>query len=221
MTTLVIFAKAPQPGAVKTRLIPALGAEGAAKLARRMLSHTLQQALAAGVGPVELCMSPAPEDASWQGLDLPNGVVRTAQGEGDLGQRMASAVARITHQQQSVLLFGTDCPALTATHLAEAAWQLTRHDAVLVPVADGGYILIGLKAPCPELFTQMPWSTSAVAAETRRRMAAFDLRLWQGPMLHDIDEPADLIHLQRIPSWAQDCPNAVRLAGARMCLKAG
>lgn len=195
MTRLVIFAKAPQPGAVKTRLIPALGAEGAAALARRMLSHTLQQALAAGVGPVELCMSPAPGDAAWQSVALPTAVVRTAQDEGDLGQRMASAVARITRQRQSVLLFGTDCPALTATHLAEAARQLAQHDAVLLPVADGGYILIGLKAPCPELFTDMPWSTSAVAAETQRRMAALDLRVWQGPTLHDIDEAADLTHL--------------------------
>lgn len=195
MTRLVIFAKAPQPGAVKTRLIPALGAEGAAALARRMLSHTLQQALAAGVGPVELCMSPAPGDAAWQSVALPTAVVRTAQDEGDLGQRMASTVARITRQRQSVLLFGTDCPALTATHLAEAARQLAQHDAVLLPVADGGYILIGLKTPCPELFTDMPWSTPAVAAETLRRIAALGLRVWQGPTLHDIDEPADLARL--------------------------
>lgn len=194
MSTLVVFAKAPQPGAAKTRLIPALGAEGAANLARRMLAHTLQQALAAGAGPVELCMSPAPGDIAWQGVELPAGVTCTAQGEGDLGQRMARAVARAT-AQGPVLLFGTDCPALTAAHLMEADRQLARHDAVLLPVADGGYILIGLKAPCPELFTDMPWSTPAVAAETLRRMAALGLRVWQGPTLHDIDEPADLARL--------------------------
>jgi rSAM/selenodomain-associated transferase 1 len=198
MTTLVIFSKAPQPGAAKTRLIPALGAEGAANLARRMLAHTLQQALAAGAGPVELCMSPAPGDIAWQGVELPAGVTCTAQGEGDLGQRMGRAVARVTGQQQSALLFGTDCPSLTAAHLMEAGRQLARHDAVLLPVADGGYILIGLKTPCPELFTDMPWSTPAVAAETLRRMAALGLRVWQGPTLHDIDEPADLARLPLI-----------------------
>lgn len=197
MTTLVIFAKAPQPGTAKTRLIPALGAEGAADLARRMLVHTLQQALAAGVGPVELCMSPPPGDRAWQGVALPDGVARTAQGEGDLGQRMARAVARVT-AQGPMLLFGTDCPSLTAAHLAEAGRQLARHHAVLLAVADGGYILIGLKTPCPELFTDMAWSTSAVAAETLRRMAALGLHVWQGPMLHDIDEPADLAHLPLI-----------------------
>ncbi|MEO5658623.1 MAG: TIGR04282 family arsenosugar biosynthesis glycosyltransferase, partial [Polaromonas sp.] len=120
---------------------------------------------------------------------------RTAQGEGDLGERMARAVLRITQQQQPVLLMGTDCPALTAARICEAARQLQAHDAVLIPVADGGYVLIGLKSPCPELFTPMPWSTPAVAGETLRRIAALGLRVWQGPQLHDIDEPADLVHL--------------------------
>jgi uncharacterized protein len=196
MPRLVIFAKAPQPGLVKTRLIPALGAEGAAALARRMLAHTIQQALAANAGLVELCMSPTPDDPAWRGITLPDAVVRTAQGDGDLGQRMANAVHRVTTElRQPVLLFGTDCPGLTVTHIIEAAAQMAQHDAVLVPVDDGGYVLIGLKAPCPELFTQMPWSTSGVADETLRRMAELGLRVWVGPQLHDIDEPADLAQL--------------------------
>ena len=192
---LIIFAKAPQSGAVKTRLISALGADGAATLARKLLMHTLQQAMAAGVGPVELCMSPPPEDLAWHGINLPPALVCTAQGEGDLGQRMARAIDRVTTQHQPALLMGTDCPALTAERLAEAASQLERHDAVLLPVADGGYVLIGLKAPCPEVFTKMPWSTSTVAAETLRRMAEIKLCVWKGPTLHDIDEPGDLVHL--------------------------
>ena len=191
---LVVFAKAPQPGTAKTRLIPALGAEGAAALARRMLAHTLQQALAAGAGPVELCMSPSPNDAAWQSIALPEAVARTAQGEGDLGERMARVIFRVT-KQQPVLLMGADCPGLTAAHIGEAASQFRAHDAVLLPVADGGYVLIGLKSPCPELFTAMPWSTSAVAAETLIRMKALGLKAWQGPQLHDIDEPADLAWL--------------------------
>lgn len=192
---LIVFAKAPQSGAVKTRLISALGADGSATLARSLLMHTLQQAMAAGVGPVELCMSPPPEDPAWHGVNLPQALVCTAQGEGDLGERMARAIDRVTAQHQPALLMGTDCPALTAERLAEAASQLERHDAVLLPVADGGYVLIGLKAPCPEVFTKMPWSTSTVAAETLRRMAAIKLSVWKGPTLHDIDEPSDLVHL--------------------------
>ena len=91
---IIVFAKAPRPGLAKTRLIPALGAAGAAALAARMLAHTLDQALASGVGEVELCAAPAPWDATWDGIELPDGIARTAQGEGDLGERMARAARR-------------------------------------------------------------------------------------------------------------------------------
>ena len=197
---LLVLAKAPQSGAVKTRLIPALGAQGAAGLARRMLLHTLQQALAANVGTVELCMDPAPGALPWADVDLPAGIERSGQGDGDLGQRMACAVDRVTTTlAQPILLMGTDCPALSATHIAQAAQALAQHDAVVIPVADGGYVLIGLHAPCPAVFTDMAWSTSTVAGETLRRMAALNMRVWLGPQLHDIDEPADLVHLP--PQW--------------------
>ncbi|WP_413894511.1 DUF2064 domain-containing protein, partial [Candidatus Skiveiella danica] len=93
---VVVFAKAPLPGRAKTRLIPALGAEGAARLARRMLGHALAQAMAARVGAVELCMSPGPEDAAWHGVELLDRVQCTDQGDGDLGARMARAVHRVT-----------------------------------------------------------------------------------------------------------------------------
>ncbi len=196
MTRLVIFAKAPQPGAAKTRLIPALGADGAAALARAMLEHTLQQAQTADLDAVELCMSPAPGEPAWHGVALPANLELTAQGEGELGERMHRAMLRaLCLHAGPVLLIGSDCPALDSTQLAEAARQLAQHDAVLVPVADGGYVLIGLKAPCPEVFTGMAWSTSGVAAETLRRLAALGLRVWLGPTLHDIDEAADLVHL--------------------------
>ena len=193
---LVVFAKAPQPGFAKTRLIPALGVQGAADLARRMLTHTLNQALVANVGTVELCMSPVPDAPAWADVDLPAGIERSDQGDGDLGERMARAVNRVSITlRQSVLLMGTDCPALSAAHIARAAKALAQHDAVVFPVADGGYVLIGLRAPCPAVFTDMAWSTPTVAGETLRRMAALNLRVWLGPQLHDIDEPADLVHL--------------------------
>lgn len=199
MTRIVVFAKAPLAGFVKTRLIPALGAQGAADLARRMLSHTLAQALAAGTQAVELCMSPAPSDAAWNSVEFPQTVESSAQGEGDLGERMNRAINRALAQQQGpVLLMGTDCPALCTAHIAQAACQLEHHDAVLVPAADGGYVMIGLRLPCSSLFNDMAWSTPVVAGETLHRMASLGLRVWQGPMLHDIDEPVDLQHLQHL-----------------------
>ena len=194
-TRLVIFAKAPQAGLAKTRLIPALGAAGAADLARQMLAHTLAQALTAGAQTVELCMSPAAGDPAWRGVALPGSVELSAQGEGGLGERMNRAMNRALTQQAAVLLMGSDCPALSAAHMAEAAAQLKHHDAVLIPAADGGYVLIGLKAPCPGVFAPMAWSTSVVAAETLRRLAALGLSVWLGPTLHDIDDAADLVHL--------------------------
>jgi rSAM/selenodomain-associated transferase 1 len=132
-----------------------------------------------------------------KGLNGRTGLQCTDQGEGDLGARMARAVHRVTTGRTAmpVLLMGTDCPGLTAGVIAEAARQLARHDAVLVPVADGGYVLLGLRADCPDIFRDMPWSTAVVAAETRRRLAALGLNLWLGPALHDIDEPADRVHL--------------------------
>ena len=196
MTRLVIFAKAPQAGVAKTRLIPALGAEGAAALARRMLSHTLAQALAVSAQAVELCMSPGPSDPAWKSVTLPQSVECSDQGEGDLGARMSRAMDRALAQRQGpVLLMGTDCPSLSAARIAEASRQLEQHDAVLIPAADGGYVLIGLREPSPSLFTDMVWSTPAVASETLRRMTSLSLRVWQGPLLYDIDEPANLKHL--------------------------
>ena len=196
MTRIVVFAKAPLAGFVKTRLIPALGAQGAAALASRMLSYTLAQALAAGEQAVELCMSPAPSDAAWKSVARPQAVESSAQGEGDLGERMNRAMNRaLARQQGPVLLMGTDCPALNTAHILEAARQLEQHDAVLVPAADGGYVMIGLRLPCPGLFNDMAWSTPVVAAQTLRRMASLNLRVWSGPLLHDIDEPADLQYL--------------------------
>lgn len=197
----VVFAKAPQPGSVKTRLIPALGAQGAADLALRMLRHTLEQALAADVGTVELCMGPAPGGPAWNGVSVPPGVVQTDQGDGDLGQRMARAVDRTTTRgAQPVLLMGTDCPALSAAHITLAAQQLQCHDAAIIPVADGGYVLIGLHAPCPTVFADMAWSSPTVAGITLRRLALLGYSVWTGPQLHDIDGPADLVHL---PSFWQ------------------
>jgi rSAM/selenodomain-associated transferase 1 len=188
VTRIVIFAKAPVAGRVKTRLIPALGAEGAADLAAAMLDATCREALAAGVGPVELCLAGHPE---WTG-DLPDTVEVTDQGEGDLGERLWRAARRVG---APLLLIGTDCPELDRNRLRAAAQWLRDHDAMLHPAADGGYALLGLNRLDPSLFEAMPWSTDAVAAETIARIAALGWSLHIGETLRDIDEPADLAHL--------------------------
>jgi len=192
---IVIFAKAPRPERVKTRLIPALGVAGAARLAERMLAHTLDAALTADIGAVELCAEPPFGNPAWRGFDLPTGIETTAQGEGDLGARMARAAQRTLERHENVLLIGTDCPALDAQALRDAALMLATHQAVMHPARDGGYVLLGLSVFHPALFDDMPWSTAQVAALTRERLAALGWRTAIGRTLADVDEPADLAHL--------------------------
>lgn len=201
-TRIVIFAKAPQPGLAKTRLIPALGAQGAADLASRMLTHTLKQALAANVGSVELCVTPLSSDAVWQSVTVPDSVVWSGQGEGDLGMRMARATKRVTEAGESILLIGTDCPTLDAAHLRSAAQSLQHADAVLTPAFDGGYVLFGLQSFHASVFEGIVWSTDTVAFETVRRLNQLGWQTQQNSMLHDIDEPADLEWLPT--GWAEN-----------------
>lgn len=210
-TRILVFAKAPVSGRVKTRLIPALGAAGAAGLARRLLDHTLAEALAAGCGTVELCASPDFSAPDWAGVPLPPGVAASAQGDGDLGARLARAARRHLAQGARVLLIGADCPALTAVRLRAAAAALADHEAALYPALDGGYTLLGLRADHPSLFTAIPWSTAQVAAVTRARMQALGWRVWVGDALPDIDTPADLLQL---PDWLRETTNP-ETAGAR------
>ncbi len=205
---VVVLAKAPVPGLAKTRLIPALGADGAAALARWLLDRTLAAALAAQLGPVELCGAPDsahPAFGAWAAVpaalpgavpDIPPAVLHAAQGDGDLGARMARVFVRWQPGAASVLLIGTDVPQLDAAVLRAAAQALQTHDAVFVPALDGGYALVGLRQPAPQLFSDMPWSTAAVMQCTRDRLRASGLRHLELPALHDIDTPGDLVHLQ-------------------------
>lgn len=200
-TRTVIFAKAPQPGLAKTRLVPALGAAGAAALARRMLGHTLQQALAADTGPVELCVTPDACDPVWRTLAWPAAVHWSHQGAGDLGQRMARAAQRVLAGGEAVLLIGTDCPDLGPHALRQAAAALRHADAALLPTFDGGYALLGLNRFHPTLFDGLAWSTSTVAGETLGRLRHLGWTVQALPMLHDIDEAADLQWLP--PAWRE------------------
>ncbi|MBL0718834.1 TIGR04282 family arsenosugar biosynthesis glycosyltransferase [Piscinibacter sp. Jin2] len=193
---LTVLAKAPVPGLAKTRLIPALGPEGAAALAERLLDHALDQALAAGFDTVELCVTPDADHPAVQRQAARPGLRLSLQGEGDLGARMARALDRaLAGGAAGAVLIGTDAPALDAARLRAAAQALAQADAVTVPAHDGGYALIGLRRPAPALFEGMAWSTAGVLAATRARAAAAGLRLAELAPLHDIDEPADLVHL--------------------------
>ena len=195
-TVLIVFAKAPVAGQAKTRLMPALGAAGAASLAARLLERAVAAGMSAGFDAVELCATPDASHPAFGRLAARHaGLHLSVQGDGDLGARMHRALTRRLVRCDRVLLIGTDAPALDAPALRTAAQALAGHDAVFVPALDGGYALVGLSRPQPDLFTSMPWSTRRVMAETRQRARRAGLRWTELPAVADIDEPADLIHL--------------------------
>jgi uncharacterized protein len=199
-TQLIVMAKAPVPGFAKTRLIPALGADGAARLAARLLEHTLREARVAQLGSVILACAPDTAHVAFTAQQQQGGVELIAQGDGDLGARMQRQFERAFMQGAArAIVIGTDAPALDAAMLRRAADALANDDAVFVPAADGGYALIGLRCVLPSLFEAMPWSTSALMAATRERLSQAALRHSELPTQHDIDEPADLVHLP--PGW--------------------
>lgn len=196
-TALVVMAKAPVPGLAKTRLIPALGAQGAADLAHRLLMHTLTQTAGLHADHWELCVTPDTSHPAFDRAvaDAQGRLQLSAQGEGDLGHRMHRAIERVLRAHDKALLIGTDAPALTTGLLRLAEASLDDHEAVFVPAMDGGYALVGLTRPVPSLFHDMTWSTKQVMADTRWRARQAQLKWVELAPVHDIDEPGDLIRL--------------------------
>jgi rSAM/selenodomain-associated transferase 1 len=198
----MIFARAPVPGAVKTRLIPALGPIGAAQLAVRMLGHALQIAADARLGPVQLHGAPDAKHPVLQSGAAGVGAACLAQAPGDLGKRMRSALGAALQLTPRALLLGTDCPALDVGVLREAdAALVAGADCVLVPTADGGFALIGFRrealAAMDEIFGAIPWGSSTVISSTRDQLLRAGLRWTELATLVDIDEPADLEHVPK------------------------
>ena len=189
---IIIFTKAAQAGFTKTRLIPALGKQGAANLAKKMLIHTLNQSLEAGVGPVEMCVTPPPTDSIWQEFIILGELEYSDQGTGNLGERLSRVTQRVIDRGESLLLIGTDCTQLTATHLQLAKESLHNFDSILIPANDGGYVLFGLNFFHASLFESIKWSTDTVYAETTERLETLGRTIKIFPSMNDIDEPKDL-----------------------------
>lgn len=196
---LGLFAKAPVPGLVKTRLASAIGPDAAAEWYARSL-RTIFRRTAAAYPHVErlLFFSPPENAAAFDGMPAAP-VHRVPQVQGDLGARMAAAFRYCFDRAAFPVLIGTDAPSLPMEWL-ERAWRaLESSDLVLGPAKDGGYYLIGLRAEQPALFADVAWGTDRVFATTRERAKALDLRVHGLPEWFDVDTLDDLTALP--PDW--------------------
>lgn len=190
---IAVFARAPVPGAAKTRLVPRLGAAGAAELHANMVRRALATAVAAEVGPVTLFCAPDADHPFFAECAAAFGIHLRPQAAGDLGARMGAVFAA----RSPALLVGADCPALQPQHLRAAAEVLhAGDDAVFLPAEDGGYVLVGLQRPVLEIFEGMTWGAGEVMAETRRRLARLGLAWSELATLWDVDRPEDLDRLR-------------------------
>jgi uncharacterized protein len=196
---LVIFTRFPEPGKVKTRLIPALGRRGSADLLADMTRHILSVAdrvtKSDGVTAEVHFDGGTPE---LMGVIFGNGHRYIPQKGNDLGERMLASFTRcLSSTSGRIVLVGTDCPGITETILRRAFALLDEKDCVLGPSEDGGYYLMGLNRPIPELFDRIPWGTGRVLDLTLAAGKILGLRVGLVDMLPDIDRPED------IPVWEE------------------
>lgn len=192
-SALIIFAKAPIPGHVKTRLCPPLTPDEAASLHGSLVLDMLERSR--GIASMDrfVACAPSSEHVFFKILEERHGVRLITQTGDDLGARMTRAFADIfALGYRQVLAIGTDLPTLPGSSLGDAVKLLAAHDLVLGPALDGGYYLIGLRKPEPELFAGIPWSTDRVLPLTQQKAAALGLRTALLPVRRDIDTPDDL-----------------------------
>lgn len=200
-TSIVVFAKAPRPGRVKTRLASAVGDVLAAQLYSRLLVRTLQVAISAEVGRVRLYCYPDTEHLTFRQICFRFQVQCVPQSGENLGIRMYRAAQAELSQALNVLIIGTDCPVLCPEYLAAASKLLAqRCEAVIGPAEDGGYVLLGLNQLHPLLFNDVPWGSSQVANITRSRMRQLGWHWGELETLWDLDRPSDLDRLWKTDS---------------------
>jgi len=198
---LILFTRYPEPGRTKTRLIPALGAQGAAALQRRM-----SEALVAQMAEFAASYPVSPEiryaDGNPQAMKdwLSSDIPCLDQGEGDLGDRLLRAFSQAFAQgAQAVVVIGADCPSLDSALFAQAFAALEQEDLVLGPAMDGGYYLVGLNQPAPALFADIPWGSEEVLTATLEQAQALALSIHLLEPLADVDRPEDLRHFDYYP----------------------
>ncbi len=189
---IVVFAKAPRPGQVKTRLATALGAAEAARVYAGWLEAAVTRLTEACLAPLELWVTPDVDHPLFQRLAAASGAELHVQPSGDLGQRMHQVMLQCLAWNEAVVLIGSDCPAMQPEYVRRALAAMDAGiDTVLGPTEDGGYVLLGLRKVIAPLFGDIPWSTPAVLRITRRRLRAAGQSWAELETLWDIDSLKD------------------------------
>ena len=195
---ILVFAKAPVAGAVKTRLAADIGNRAAALLYEKLVRDTVCMALRSELAPVELYVASQVCHPLFLSLaDRQPLEIRAQQGN-DLGERMYHALQTTLRTARFAVLIGTDCPSMDADYLQGACEKLDAGSVVVLgPVEDGGYVLIAVRHCDRRLFTDIPWSSDRVLQLSRERLQALKLQYKELDTLWDVDRPEDLRRWQR------------------------
>lgn len=194
---ILIFAKTPYPGTVKTRLIPAIGEEGATRLYVRLLTRLVNWIDQQTPCAMELWVTPDLDHPLWERMVAEHGVTVCLQQGEDLGVRMGAAAQQALTRYPRVALVGVDCPALNPRHIRQTfLWLSHGEDAVLGPAEDGGYVLLGLNQYHRRLFAGHQWGGEEVLASTRKTLSDLGWDWRELPQLWDLDRPGDLQRLK-------------------------
>ena len=209
--SIVVFAKDPRPGSVKTRLTPFLSPEEAADLYQAFIRDTLRIALCVPGAQICVAFTPQEAEASLQSLTESNAIEWFPQSGDSLGSRLQAAFDHAFHKGASrVVTIGSDCPSLPPSLLSQALEALSESDVVLGPATDGGYYLIGLANQGSgndryrTLFKDIAWSTETVYEQTLDAIDDVRLTLMELPEWSDVDQPADLLRLIDQVRWHRD-----------------
>lgn len=189
---ILVFAKTPIAGQVKTRLAADIGARAALDVYKRLLESTLETVFSCKLSPVELWLDTATQTDWLRELMTQYPVVVRLQSEGDLGARMANAMSETLQEADFCVLIGADCPLIDSDYLEKACTALKNGTEIVIgPAEDGGYVLVGMTSDKPELFSSIDWSTAAVMQQTRQVINVQNWRHQELSILWDIDRSED------------------------------
>ncbi len=191
-SVIIIFAREPVAGQVKTRLIPALGDEGACQLYTQLLDHTLNTVIASVLADIIICITPESHQQYFLQMHQAQSFSVSVQYGNDLGARMHHALASALSHYSKAILIGTDCPFLSSKDLYKAMSALNDYDMVFSPAYDGGYVLVGAKKTDEALFLNIDWGSSEVMEQTRIRLQEYSILWYELEKQHDIDIAEDL-----------------------------